>query len=774
MRSDLGPSRIPVLLWLICLGLIAAHQWQFWREARLDANVLALLPQEEQDGLLHAANARLADLGERRVLVMVGAADVAAARRAATAAQDVLLRDARVLRAAVDAHVDAAALLDALAPWRDRLLTTGQRRELATADADAWSRRVLADLYQPFAVARTTSFATDPLTLWPDWWRERASVSRARPQDGLLMLEGAGRHWVVLSAEAVDGAFSVTGALPVSDVVAAARLAAQTVVPDAELLTAGVPLHAEAAAAQASVEVNTIGWGSLVAVLLLVWLTFRSLRPILLISLSLLVGCAAALSVTALLFGQVHLLTLVFGASLVGVAEDYGFHWFAARQAEPALPRDDLLRHLLPGLLLALATSVVAYLALGLAPFPGLRQMAVFSASGLAAAFLTVVCLFPWLDRRASPRTRFGTRCAASLMHWPRWRANGRGAAVAAILLAFVGVGLARLQAHDDLRHLHAAPPDLVAMEGRIGELLGLPSPAQFFLIEGDRVDELLVQEEALASRLDMLVANRTLSGYQALSQWVPSVARQRDNARLTAAIETAVIARLNGETGDSLQRATFADTPLALADIERLPQGDSLLRTWLGPVAGRQGSLVMLSGVQTTSLPALRTAAIGIDGVRFVDRSADLSALLARYRVDMAKLLVAGYLGVLALLAWRYRGGAWRALAPTVIGSLITLAVFGWMGWPLQLFGVLGLLLLLGMGVDYGIFLVEHPGDGAAWLAVALAGISTLLAFGLLALSATPALRAFGLTMLIGEISIWLMTPCFRPPALKDAATTC
>lgn len=72
-------------------------------------------------------------------------------------------------------------------------------------------------------------------------------------------------------------------------------------------------------------------------------------------------------------------------------------------------------------------------------------------------------------------------------------------------------------------------------------------------------------------------------------------------------------------------------------------------------------------------------------------------------------------------------------------------------------------MMLLLGMGVDFGIFLQEHPGDSSAWLAVALAGISTLLSFGLLSLSATPALHAFGLTMLLGESLIWILTPCFR-----------
>jgi len=73
--------------------------------------------------------------------------------------------------------------------------------------------------------------------------------------------------------------------------------------------------------------------------------------------------------------------------------------------------------------------------------------------------------------------------------------------------------------------------------------------------------------------------------------------------------------------------------------------------------------------------------------------------------------------------------------------------------------------MLLLGMGVDYGIFLLEHQGEdqGHAWLAVLLGAISTGLSFGLLALSATPALHAFGLTLLIGLTLVCLLAPSLR-----------
>ena len=100
-----------------------------------------------------------------------------------------------------------------------------------------------------------------------------------------------------------------------------------------------------------------------------------------------------------------------------------------------------------------------------------------------------------------------------------------------------------------------------------------------------------------------------------------------------------------------------------------------------------------------------------------------------------------------------------------TVMATVVTLALLGMAGQGLQLFHVLGLILLLGLGVDYGIFFQEPNGhhDDAAWLAAGLSALSTMLSFGLLGLSRTPPLRAFGLTMAIGIAAVTLIVPCFR-----------
>jgi predicted exporter len=472
--------------------------------------------------MLSLANERLLDAATRQVVVLVGSPDWADSRAAAAAFERVA-RESKVFARVGDEASAVDATLDFYRPYRDRLLTAAQRDALARSDDAALANAALAGLYGPGVSGALTEWRADPLALWPEWWQARLGQGVAL-RDGVPGISRDGMEWAIVHLQTGSSAFSLDGNARIKDVLDRASAQARLQAPGARILRAGVPLHAEAAAVRASWEVNTIGWGSLFAVIALMWLAFRSPLPVLLVAGSLLIGCAAAVAVTVLVFGQVHLLTLVFGASLVGVAEDYGIHYFACRQGKVGWSSHALMRYLLPGLVLALVTSVLAYLALGLAPFPGLRQMAVFSASGLLAAFLTVACWFPWLDRGPRPISRFGLAISAWLAKWPRFGDHGRADWVLLALLAVFGaIGLQRLQTRDDLRSLQSSPAQLVAQQAEVGGLLGLPSPAQFYLVSGDSPEQVLEREEALKERLDALVVRKQLAGYSAISDWVPS-----------------------------------------------------------------------------------------------------------------------------------------------------------------------------------------------------------------------------------------------------------
>ena len=210
--------------------------------------------------------------------------------------------------------------------------------------------------------------------------------------------------------------------------------------------------------------------------------------------------------------------------------------------------------------------------------------------------------------------------------------------------------------------------------------------------------------------------------------------------------------------------RLTAPARPLTIADWFASPVSEPYRHLWLGEANGEWASVVSLQGIDYTRLTSLGVAAAGLTGVTFVDKIADISSLLGRYRREMAWVIACSYLAIFLVLLPRYGRRAWRVVAPSILASLAALALFGLIGQPLQLFHVLALLIIFGSGVDYAIFLIERPDahEGNAWLGVALSAVSTLLSFGLLSLSQTPVLRAFGLTMLIGITVSMLASPYF------------
>ena len=772
-------------VWALVVCLLAVHNVYLWfgKGIAPDSDILALLPVEERDPVHQQAFARMVDSAQQRLIVLVGADDWALARRAADAYADVLAQQPALLQAA-DPMTDPRDWLVTFQPHRLTLLTPKAEEDLHSQPKQYWTDTALAKLYSPFAGLQPGPWRDDPFGLFGRWIQARAQETPVRPRDGRLFVSDGQRQYAVMPFTLRVPAFSIAAQRAVMPLLEQARQAARKAVPQAQVVTAGVILYAAAAGEQAALEVSTIGFGSIFGIIVLMWITFRSLKPIALIMLSICVGCLGALSVCWLLFERVHLLTLVFGASLIGGAQDYGTYFLCNRIAPDAKPFDSwqLLRRLLPALVLALVTTVIGYLGLALTPFPGLRQMAVFSALGLIFAWLTVVFWFPMLVRASTlESTSLAQWWAISLEHWPLLRLRRSSLCAGGLFVALAGFGLSRLGVQDDIRLLQNPPKNLIDDQTKLSRLLDTPTPAQFYIVRGNTAEVVLQREEMLKQRLDPLIETHIISGYHALSNWVPSAQAQaarrdlidrtllNDNGPLKA---LAAHIGVNGEWVAATRAHLLASAlPLTPDDFLKTPAGEPWRHLWLGEVDGGWASIVALRGLTPTGLAKLQHADIGLDGVQWVDKVGEISLLLGRYRKTMGWVVLFSYLVVYVLLYPRYRGLTWRVLAPTALASIATLALLGMAGQNLQLFHVLALMLLLGVGVDYGIFLHEHLSrrDPVAWLAVGLSALSTLLSFGLLSLSKTPALQAFGVTMLIGTVAVWLIVPCFRNYQLAE-----
>ena len=746
-------TRFIFVFTLLAAALVAHQAWLWTHGIPIETDILSLLPPDERDSAADEVLRHLSDEAQRTVVVLVSGPT-----------KDATLAGAKAFKEAVQSEKLAALPLPTselndlpklLERYQEYLLTPKQLERLQRATPDELAQQAMVLLQQPMG-ARFSSFRADPLQLYPEYLRELAQGTKLRPEGEFLYMQGEAEHHVLLRFVMQGGsAFSLDGTPRLRNALDAAE---QTLPAGVKAVSAGVPLFAEAAATQANKEVSTVGLGSLAAILVVMILAFRSLRPLILVTLSVLMGVAAGLSVCVLVFGKVHLMTLVFGASLVGVAEDYGIHYFASRQSRPGEPPRKLLNHLTPGLFLATLTSVAGYVMLALAPFPGLRQVAVFSAAGLTAAFLTVIAWFPTFDRGTVKPTRFSQVWAGTLKRWPRLSLRGVLLLTAGCAVV-IAAGLWKLSLQDDVRALQASPPALIQAQRVIAERIGLPSPAQFFLVRGATEAERLEHEEALTAKLDALIGQHHLAGYDAVTKLVSSPKEQLRRREVFRAARQQVLDALKDDLDDATPIES-SQPPMTVKDAMSSPMAVALTPLWLPDV-----SVVLLHSPEAASLPLLAELS-SLPGVHFVDRTGDISRIMQRWRVGMSELLVAGYVVIYIALFVRFRKRAWQALLPTLLCSGLTLAFLGFIGEPITLFHVLSLFLLLGMGVDYGIFMVEHPSDGGeAWLAIGLGAVSTLLSFGLLAVSTTPAIHAFGMTLGLGIFLVWLMSPLTKSP---------
>jgi predicted exporter len=781
--------KLRATIWLLlAIGVVVACGVQFAASGRvpLQTNLLALLPPTERNPVAEAAVGRLAAAAGNRAIFLVGAKDpndaASAARSfAAQLRASGAFRDVIADIPPVDPHQLTALYLQ----HRYSLLTAADRLALSNGDADL-EGRLQRKLYAPFRFGLSASPADDPFGFTDAWLASLTLGSlKLEPDNGLLVTHDAERHWIFIAADLPGSAYDGAIQLRVRVAVADAEHVLQQAAPTVELLRTGTIFHADAARQSAEHEVDLIGAGSLLGMLLLLYLVFRSLRPLALGLLSVGFGIGAAVAVTIAVHGEMHLLTLVFGASLIGEAIDYAVQYFAAhlgagRDWEPMAG----LRRIAPGLTVALTTSLLGYGALMLAPFPALAQIALFAFVGLGAAWLSVFLLLPAFLVKPSQRDPVAAVAGPQrLLRW--WQANMSRRlcfVLAALLLALAAPGWLRLSGNDDVRLLVVRSPALVAQEDKVRDLTGFGNSSQFFLIEGATPDAVLAREEQLAARLDKLVTHGDISGYQGFAAFVPSLERQMENHRLLQDKVFADTTMLKSLFARSALRDDIADRqltafkaaatqPLRLEDWLQTPLSTPYRHLWLGQTPQGYAAIVLPQGARDVA--PLTTTATDLQGVTLVDKTGSVSRLFHAYRQWGALWLLGACALVYGVLCVRYR---WRqaaaTLVPTLIAMALALGIFGYLGTPLTLFNLMALMLVLGVGVNYAIFLREGGVRAAATLAgVLLSAGTTLLSFGLLAFSSMPALSGFGLTLLVGVGFAVLLAPMVLSFAEEAAA---
>lgn len=545
-------------------------------------------------------------------------------------------------------------------------------------------------------------------------------------------------------------------------------------------------------------RLSTIGVAIIVTLLLAI---YRSVPLLVLGLVPVLSGALAGIAAVSLGFGgTVHGLTLGFGTTLIGEAVDYSIYLFVqSAQYTRNGQRDNRawLGGFWPTVRLGVLTSVCGFASLLLSGFPGLAQLGLYSIAGLATAALVTRFVLPQLvpaTLHLRDVTPLGRRLAwlADRAHRLRWLVLVLVVAASAVLATHRGTLWGR-----ELAALSPVPASDQALDASLRADLGAPDVRFLVVLSGPDQESVLQGAERVARELDPLVAQNFIGGYETPARYLPSDATQRARqaslpppAELAQRLRAAVAGQPvradlfapflseaeQARTGPLLRREDLRGTSMALAVDALLTHRDG---RWSATLPLRAPATANAAhggdGVDSAAVRAA-VARADVPDTLFVDLKGESDRLYAGYLREALLLSLAGLLAIVALLAIALRSP--RRVAATVLplaaAAIVVLGGLAALGQPLTLLHLVGLLLLVAVGSNYALFFngAAAGQSGAAnsphtLVSLLLANLTTVAAFGLLALSGLPLLQAFGLTVGPGAIlALWFSAILARPPA--------
>lgn len=532
----------------------------------------------------------------------------------------------------------------------------------------------------------------------------------------------------------------------------------------------GAPALAVASRHTIEIQVSRLASASLLLVILLLGWVYRSLPLLLVGLLPVLTGAVVGMASVALVFGQIHGLTLGFGTTLIGEAVDYAIYFYLQRSSH--LERHRFWRTLMLGT----ATSMVGFATLLASGFPGLSQLGVYSLSGLAGAAAVTRFILPRLvpkNLEFAHLQGLERRLDALFQQAHRLRGVPWILAGGALVILFGSQGLW----NQDPAALSALSPKAQQLDQQLRRDLGAADNRWLIILPAATAEQALLLAEQVSHTLSDWQEQNRIAGFESPSRVLPSQTTQRLRQQ---ALPPPDQARAN-------LRLALRGLPLSadtltgfLADIEQQRQQPLLQRTdldgtswglWVDSLlVQHDGAWQAMIPLHPGNSPPPQSSELGLDtpGMSspiILDLVQETHALFDHYRQRILQISGWGLLAIIILL----RGvlGSWsrtvRVMAPLLAAVLVDVGLLRWAGVALTLLHLVGLLLVVAIGSNYALFFestainTTRPRGSRINLSLLVANLTTVGSFGILALSPVLVLSALGSTVSLGTFLCFL-----------------
>jgi len=581
--------------------------------------------------------------------------------------------------------------------------------------------------------------------------------------DDVLAANKDGIWYVLLRLILAPQAVSLQGGQNAVGKIYAAAPEIKKSVPGLEFYFSGIPFHSYESASGAQREISLIGTITIIIILILFLSVFRSVLPVLSSILAAAVSLGIAASAALLVFREIHIITFVFGTTLIGTCVDYSVHFFAHWKGNPSLKNGAEIRsRISKSVIMSFISTEICFCVFLFAPFPILKQFSVFSMAGLLSSFLTCFCIYPRLKIPQENKrhfTLFENKIYLRLkkLSLPRITRPALAAALILIVLVLLILNSSSVRIENNLSSLYTMSAPLLESEKRAAQVLDYGSSGWYFIVAGSTAEETLQNEEALVARLEKEILSGNLGSFIGTSVFIPSIKKQKETYNAMKALLPLVPAQFEylgfpqnyaknfEKEFASVQYCLPSDaTAISITDISKL---------WIGEKNGNYYSCVLPLKPKDEAL--FRAIAEESDHVYFVNKAKDIGRDLDTLTKTMLLFFLAAYIVISVVVFAVYpRRDSLKICTIPFLLAISAAAVLAVNKIPLGFFSAAALVLVFGLGLDYIFYMIgKKQGEEKPLtsLAVVLSFLTTLLSFGALVLSSFTPTHIFGLTVSAG-----------------------
>ena len=550
--------------------------------------------------------------------------------------------------------------------------------------------------------------------------------------------------------------------------------------------------------------------GSILLVSVVFYTGFRRVWPLIALMNVLLLCCVMAVAAGGLIFHELNLITIGLCSILVGLGVDFGMLLYGSYQSqrnagvdhEEAIARS--LKQLGEGIIIGALTTAAAFVSFILSDCAAFAQLGTLIAIGIIiASVLMMTVFYACVSRRRPPEEHdmlfeWGKRYVATVFRNPKPVLI----ATTIFLLALCGIAIApigQLRMEADPKTLEPVCDASAALH-TIQEAFPAAREPLLVLVDAQDAETCHTSWSKISAQWSALVAAGRIKSFISPTPFVLSPDRARDNLKQLASVD---LATARDSYNKALATEGFNASDPAFQNVLKLIDALDAARKAGTPqtnwrdILPRESSwwFVLdqffarnsyLGAAYVTPLEHIRNVtqkealhemltvpgvSMHITGWTYV--LADLIPW-AKHKLTLLSVVMVSFNIILLAFLYRRPGPLlilMLSLALSIGAMIACLKIFG---FALNLFNVLAFPLVLGVGVDYGIYILlamRQPGDKEYAFAtiikpVILAGLTAVAGFGSLAIAHNPALRGLGIVSAIGIACCLFSTIFFILPA--------